>query len=277
MKTKTILLPIFLLVLTLFVLFTPGCRKEPEKKPESPSQSEKQPQPKELKQLIKNIETIIQEVEKKQSIVKNLPGDQKNSETGNNTGQDQSNKNSSPQKNPLNDWKKEEKKVIDIHKQWNSLETKAVKAGADEKLRNKFETNLDSLTDTIMNHDIMKTLFSANELYGSATEISALFKTENPPPADMLKYYGQKVLFSVQEENWPQAAQNTADLQNQWEKTKILLDEKKADLGTSLDYGITDLTRSIKMENKNISIIKGEIVLENIEKIIKEMSKEKKE
>jgi hypothetical protein len=46
-----------------------------------------------------------------------------------------------------------------------------------------------------------------------------------------------------------------------------------ARLNTQMDYAISDFGQSIGKKNKDVAKIKGEILLSNIEKIIKELKK----
>ena len=263
MKVKTFRILCLVLMLCLFPIFISSCGR-PEKKlapkNEKTEQSgEKTPTPKELEEITTNIESIIKSMEQKTS-------SQSSGENGGGSVQ----KNQG-QKNPLKDWQEEEKMVTDIHKKWNPLEIEVVKSGAGDNLRSEFELNLDSLTDQIMSQNVAGTLTSANELYGSTSKIAGLFQTNNPPQADMLKYYTRKTLLFVEAEDWTSAQEMIGNITQQWDKVKTMLGEKNAGLTTQMDYAIKDLSDSIDKENKEVTKIKIGIIMDNIEKVIKEI------
>jgi hypothetical protein len=291
-----------ILAFAFFMVLCSGCGKEPEKKP--PQQageqqgSQKPKEPKELKDITKDIESILKEAEKKQKMQekpqaeqqgqqqnkqdKQEQGQQSQTGQGGEEGKQQSSQQGQQQggqqetQKMMQDWSKEEKAVEGIHQKWNSLETAVVKAGAEEALIAEFETNLDNLTDQVMSKSLRGTQKAANELYGSSVKIADHFQTNNPPPADMLKYYTQNSLLAIEEGNWTDAAANTQDLRKQWEKVKTMLDKDSAQLITQMDYAISDFDQSIMKQNKEVAKIKGKIVLTNTEKIIKKMQENKK-
>jgi len=273
----------------MLCIFLNGCGKTPEKKPpqntEKQQASQKPKEPKELKEITQEIESILQEAEKKQKIQENAGQSKDQDQQGQGSSQAQSgsegNQQQSRQKGAQQDnqksqtenWTKEEKSVKSIHEKWNSLETAAVKAGASDSLIMEFETNLDNLTNKVMEKSIMEVPDAANELYGSTVKIADLFQTDNPPPADMLKYFTQKSLLTIEADNWTEAGNNARELKKHWEKVKTMMDQGGAQLNTQMDYAIADFEQSIEKKNKDVARIKGEIVLSNIEKIIKELKK----
>ncbi|MGI6065734.1 MAG: hypothetical protein ACOYI2_04500 [Bacillota bacterium] len=272
MRGKTPRLLCVVLMLCLFTIFISGCGK-PEKKlapknGKTEQSSEKAQKPKELEEITTNIEEIIKSAEQKAS-------SQTGGESSGSNNQGGSEQKNQGQKDPLKDWQQEEKMVTDIHKKWNPLEIEVVKAGADDNLLSEFELNLDSLTDQIMSQNITGTLTVANELYGSASKIAGLFQTNNPPQADMLKYYTRKTMLFVEGDKWVDAQNMVGSITQQWDKVKTMLEGKNSGLTTQMDYVIKDLSDSIDRQNKEVTKIKIEIIMDNIEKVIKEIEENK--
>jgi hypothetical protein len=87
----------------------------------------------------------------------------------------------------------------------------------------------------------------------------------------MLKYYTRKTLFFVEAEDWTSAQEMIGNITQQWDKVKTMLGEKNAGLTTQMDYAIKDLSDSIDKENKEVTKIKIGIIMDNIEKVIKEI------
>ncbi|HHT62759.1 MAG: hypothetical protein ACOX4H_06830 [Bacillota bacterium] len=269
-------------MLALLCIFLGGCGKNAEKKPPQNTQEQgsvqKPKEPDQLKDITKEIEGIFLEAKKKSEMQEKPSQGQKSSQTesgggGNKQQGSQTGSGKESQKSKTEDWAKEEKSIKNIHKKWNSLEVDIVKAGAADSLIQEFEINLDNLTNQVMARSIMGTQKAANELYGSIVKIAALYQTDNPPPADMLKYFTQKSLLAIEEYNWAEAASNNQNLKKQWEKVKTLMGKEGARLNTQMDYAISDFGQSIGKKNKDVAKIKGEILLSNIEKIIKELKK----
>lgn len=275
-------------MVAFFCIFLNGCGKSPEKKPPQNTQkqesSQKPKEPEELKDITKDIESILKEAEKKQEIQENPSQSEGQNKQGQESSQEGEGEEqpSQPkdaekdsQKSEIENWTKEEKAVQSIHEKWNSLETATVEAGGQDSLITEFEINLDNLTNQVMGKNIMGTQKAANELYGSTIKIADLYQTDNPPPADMMKYFTQESLLAIEEDNWADARSSAQDLKKQWEKVKTMLDKNGAELSTQMDYAIYDFDQSINKKNKDVAKIKGDIVLSNIEKIIKELKKSK--
>lgn len=278
-------------VFALFCSFLNGCGKSPEQKPlpntQKQESSQKPKEPAQLKDITKEIESIFKEAEKKQEMMAQ-PGQSENqnkqgqesseNQSGESGGKQQNQQKGSEQnsqKDETENWTGEEKAVQNIHEKWNSLETAVVKAGADDSLITEFETNLDDLTNQVMGKNIAGAQKALNELYGSTIKIADLYQTDHPPQADMMKYFTQKALLSIEKDNWADAGSNAQDLKSQWEKVKTMMDEKGAQLGIQMDYAIQDFDQAIHKENKDVAKIKGEILLSNIEEITKELKKGK--
>lgn len=286
---KRLLIGVLVFLFAFSSLFINGCGKEPEKKPSGNAQnqaSQKPKEPREIKDITKNIEAIQKGMEEKQESQgnsgqaqeqgKQSQGASQSQSGGNDQQKEQKDQGESGQKSGLEDWSEEEKAVKSIHEKWNSLETSAVKARGEDSLIMEFETNLDGLTNQVMEKSIMGTRVAANELYGSTVKIADLFQTNNPPSADMLKYYAEKSLLAIEDDNWAAGDKNIQDLKKQWEKVKTMLGKNKGELSIQMDYAISDFGQSINKKNKEVAKIKGEIVLANIEKIIKDL-KEKQQ
>jgi len=288
---KRLFIGVLIFIFVFFCTFINGCGKSPEKKPSPNAQkqesAQKPKEPKELKDITKDIESILKEAQKKQEMKEN-PNQSDQKKQGQESTQapsgggekDQGQQKDSEQdskKSETQNWTGEEKAVQSIHQKWNVLETATVKAGAEDSLVMEFETNLDNLTNQVMEKSIIETQKAANKLYGSAIKIAGLFQTDNPPQADMMKFFTQESLLAIEEDNWPKAEENAQNLKKQWEKVKTLLNKEGAQLSTQMDYAIYDFDQSITKRNKYVAVIKGEIVLSNIEKIKEELKKEKEQ
>lgn len=276
LKKSSSRLIIFIIILTLLFIVQ-GCKK-PEKVPiknKNPQQGQTKPEePEELKTIISNIEAIIKELENKKEIALKPQGETQ--EEPNQEEKTSSKEKEKKKEEPFKNWSKEEKNLKELHKSWNIVEMEAVKAGASDSLREEFENNLYILTDKIMNKNISESIIWANELYGSTAKIAQLFKTSNPPEGDIMKYYTTKALLAVEKNNWEEAKNNIEYLHQEWEKIKILMEDKDMQLVGEMDFSIGNMLDTIDIKNKEAGKIKGEIIISNIEKVSKRIAEIKK-
>lgn len=268
-----------------------GCGKSPEKSPAKNNQSaaEEQKAPKELEDIKKKTEEIMKAIEKKKEASPNPQqddseskeeqkpeGDEKAEENLGDQEKADSAKNPKVKQGPSENWEEAETSAREIHLQWNAIETSVVKKDITNTLRTEFENNLNILTDSIISKNITDSLKYANEVYGASIKIDQLYEENNISKGEILKYYTQKALLELEEENWMEAKANISNLVQEIEKVKIVMVENKSKTILQLDYSVQDFLQAVEDNNKEIAKIKGEIVIKNIQKIIKEMEENKK-
>ncbi|MGB9809809.1 MAG: hypothetical protein ACPLSA_07215, partial [Caldanaerobacter sp.] len=117
-------------LLILGIMFnTTGCKKQ-EKIQKKPSTSTESQVPKELTKIEKDIEKIIDEAKKIKTVYKTPEKSQSDEKTKSKKEEKQK-----PSQNEIK-WQQIEKNLKDIHNDWNSLSTLAMKKGAKLNLIN---------------------------------------------------------------------------------------------------------------------------------------------
>ncbi|SMB96114.1 hypothetical protein SAMN00017405_1457 [Desulfonispora thiosulfatigenes DSM 11270] len=274
---------VVLALCTIFLLLQiTGCSKAPEKSPakDKKGASEQENAPKELEDIQTNIEEIITDIEKKNEFAQDPQKDQTENQKDSSNEQKKSGDDKAQEKqpkskeNPLTNWQKEEKSARDIHLKWNTAETSVVKVDITNTLRNEFENNLNFLTDNIISKNINESLKSANELYGTTIKINELYKNNDVPRVEILKYYTKRALLEVEESKWPEAKEDIKKLATEVEKVNLIMDKKENKLLLQLDYSVHDFLQAVEINNKEVAKIKGEIVMKNINSVIKKIAKE---
>ncbi len=289
---------IAIIILALFIVFTPGCSsKKKDSAAKKPDIAAQQKPPSEMKSLLSDIESIIVDLGKKLEIEKK-PGQQESAgqsqgssqqsgqqgEGQSQSGQDQSQQNQNQSGKTagsnnsigkqMNSWQTEEKALKNIHKNWNTLEPEAVKAGLGIVERKSFEQALDQLTLEISQQKKKSSLMAAIELYGQYANLAQVFKTTVPADFYKSKYEIMGASAEAANGEWPKAKERLLKIKEYWNSFKVqakIKDEKRM---SQTDFSIDDLEQAINSQQIDTLIIKTEITLNNLKQLEKALSSE---
>lgn len=290
-------LVVFFLTLSLSMGFIVGCSKKKAKSPSKKPSSEKQIS-NDLKEMQREIETVIKdfekvfimqtapppkpqkpkETEKKQSKSQGQGEQQggEKQEEGGQGGQGSSGKQQSSQgtsTSPGPDWPKLEKNISRIHSQWNSYQSEALKAGASMKMVNDFSTKLNELTMILTRQELYQGLHVANDLYVKAAAFENLYETKIPPELKEVIYYGRKATYQSLQEDEFKATKSMQDALNTWEKIKPKIKDK--DKAGQAEFAMKELNQAIKEKDPNLIKIKAQVAQKSIQDVMMSMEKSK--
>lgn len=278
------------LVTVCFMLFiiafmAPACsrEKEPAQKPQNGSVKPEEPEA--LQKILAENETLITELGKNMDI--QVQGEKQQQQAQSSGGEEQSqdkegkqheeekgqdSKSSVMQESGI-EWTKAEESIKKIHREWNDVEPEAVKAGLSNTVRDEFEKTLEELTMSIEKKDKENGLINAIEIYDRYANLSQVFSTSVPPAYFRFKYMVMLSSTYGIMGDWEQARKNLPSLQEHWMTLKTTAEEQDAMLLAQIEYALTDLTRAIDMEARELVVIKNEIIMTNMEKLKEEMKK----
>lgn len=301
LKSKIINLIIFALICTVVVLYSGGCKKNPEKSsPKSEiNMKELDKEPEEIQDIKKSIKHIFLQVDNKKIAIehpeknqdmkssdkKQNPNDtnkeegKKEEEGMKDTGEKEKKdykQDSEKEQDPMKDWQKEENEVKTIHEKWNAAEVSVAKLDTTGLVRKEFEKNLTLLTNMIMEKDLMGALKASNELYGNTVSASDLYKDNKIAKAEMMEYYAVRGVLQSEELKWPEAVVSAKSLKEQAEKVAIIFSGKDSESLEKLNYAIEDYAKAVNEQNLEVAKIKGDVVVSNVDRVIKEIQKIKK-
>lgn len=179
---------------------------------------------------------------------------------------------------PTDVWGSLEKDVRTLHISWNDFLPKAVKMNAGRDLVDTFSNALNGLSNAITSKNHMNTLVAANNLYDSVPAFYRLYEPKSVWEYKKLKYYSRDAVLNAMVGNWVDSDRSIGSMKASWAIFRTTIDRDEKETGDKLDFSISELEKVVKEKNLNLTRIKGEINLANIEEMEKlEEKKEKKE
>lgn len=171
-------------------------------------------------------------------------------------------------------WQKITPVVNRLHESWNSFEPKAAKNGGNHDKLSAFSSALNELTNSVFSKDENASLINANKCYGEITELYSIYKKPNISEVKKLNFYTRSAVLSSMNNDWDQADDNLDHLDTIWNLLKNNLGEDNKEQVDILDFSIMELKKVVQEKNKNLTNIKGRIVLTNIDEIDKKLEEE---
>jgi len=175
-------------------------------------------------------------------------------------------------------WQEVSKSIQELHTYWDEYAPKSMRDGASKDMTDGFGNALNELTMISMKKDGITTMIATNQLYGSLTDFYYLYKTQVSPEVKKVKFYARDCIISAMKLNWFQTDADIKNLKSSFNVFKRSLDDKMKDKGTKIENSIYELEKVEKERNKELTDIKGRLVLKgtmNLEKEMDESSKKK--
>lgn len=194
------------------------------------------------------------------------------------TGSSSSSGNKTSQQKPANPpekWAEVDKLINALHYQWNDFMPEVAKKGADMKFIDSFDTALNKLTTTAAAKDKEKVMISANELYKNVPDLYSIYRTKMSPEAKRLIYYTRDIILESARDNWEQVKKDNDFIEKSWSLFRNTLDKEQQQTADKLNFSIYELKKVTGDKNKQLSGLKGKIVLNNIKELEQSFEKRK--
>lgn len=172
-------------------------------------------------------------------------------------------------------WSEVDKLIQKLHYKWNDFIPDLSKKGADIKLIDNFDNALNQLTTTISSKDKEKVLTSANTLYSHIPDLYSLYRIKLSPEAKRMVYYTRSIILESAKDNWPQVVKDNETIEKSWSLFRNTLESKQKETGDKLNFSIYELKKVSVEKNKQLTDIKGKIVLDNIKELQKTIEEKK--
>lgn len=166
-------------------------------------------------------------------------------------------------------WPEIESLVSNLHYQWNDFMPEIAKKGADMKIVDNFDNALNTLTTTVASKNTKKALAAANSLYSHIPDLYSLYRLKMSPEVKRMVYYGRSIILEAQNDNWEQVTKDNKALEKSWSLFRNTLEKEQQQIGDKLNFSIYELDKVSSEKNKQLSDIKGRIVLSNIKELQK--------
>ncbi len=176
---------------------------------------------------------------------------------------------------PQEKWEEVDKLINTLHYQWNDFMPEVAKKGADMKFIDSFDTALNSLTTTAAAKDKEKVMASANELYKNVPDLYSIYRTKMSPEAKRLIYYTRDIILESAKDNWEQVKKDNDSIEKSWSLFRNTLDKEQQLIADKLNFSIYELKKVTGDKNKQLSGLKGKIVLNNIKELEQSFEKKK--
>lgn len=172
-------------------------------------------------------------------------------------------------------WSQVSSIITDLHYQWNDLMPEIAQKGADMKLVDNFDNALNGLTTTVQTKDREKVLSSANKLYSYIPDLYSLYRVKMSPEVKRMIYYTRNIILESSREAWDQVVKDNEALGRSWSLLRNTLDKEQKKIEDKLDFSIYELKKVVEGKNRQLSSIKGRIVLNNIAELQKSFEEQK--
>lgn len=200
-------------------------------------------------------------------------GQQKGTQKGGKQGGQQGGKQAARQE--PDKWSQIGRIINNMHYQWNELMPEIAKKGVDMKLVDNFDNALNALTTTIESKDKEKVLTSANKLYSYIPDLYSLYRTKMSPEVKRMIYYTRNMILESGKDGWEQVGKDNEDLGKSWSLFHNTLEKEQKKTGDKLDFSIYELKKVVAEKNRQLTGIKGMIVLNNIKELQKSFEEKK--
>ena len=172
-------------------------------------------------------------------------------------------------------WSEIDMLINNLHYQWNDFMPEVAKKGADMKLVDDFDNALNSLTSIVAEKDSKKILGAANALYSHIPDLYSLYRTKMSPEAKRMVYYARNIILESAKDNWEQVKKDDKAMEKSWSLFRNSLEKEQQAIGDKLNFSIYELNKVALDKNKQLSDIKGRIVLSNIKELQKSFEEKK--
>ncbi|WIV11755.1 hypothetical protein [Proteiniborus sp. MB09-C3] len=285
-----------LLILAMIMILITACGKKAEK-PKLPSKEEKIPESLKAMQeknedLIKEIEKIVEEMkkpekpkeeEKKSEKDEKSNGDneEKKSDSEGEKKSDENQKKTSSEKTgeekstetkqeKINTmWEVAKKTSEEIHTSWGNYEILAIENGIKKPELSKYEEAINNLTVAVEEKNILKSLNYSNEITYNMTPFFDSYKGNHEGELMRLNYFARQALIYGMEDEWNKSEDSIKQAEESMSmiRAKIKLDKKDQELMEKLNLSIINMKTSIPKKNIELTKIKRDIVLKNVDEI----------
>ena len=177
--------------------------------------------------------------------------------------------------NPPEKWAEIDKLINNLHYQWNDFMPEIAKKGADMKFIDSFDTALNNLTTTVAAKDKEKVMTSANELYKSVPDLYSIYRTKMSPEVKRLIYYTRNIILESARDNWTQVKKDNDSIEKSWSLFRNTLAKDQQQIADKLNFSIYELKKVTGDKSKQLSGLKGKIVLNNIKELEQSFEKKK--
>ncbi|MEJ8553963.1 hypothetical protein [Tepidibacter sp. Z1-5] len=170
-------------------------------------------------------------------------------------------------------WLDINKDLVDIHKDWNSLQASMSEVSADPEYIKNFETNLNSLTDSIGQYNIFDSIVYSNNMTKYLSSFRQYFKTYTNNDIDNAKYSVRKAVLLCDMESYEEALTTITSI-SELLNSKADIYSKEKEKFAKLKYSIQALQKSIENKNLKLVQINAPIVISNLSEFMQKGTSE---
>ena len=264
MKRKIILI-VFAIIIAISSF---SCKKESNKKYASYEKKEKAP--KSLESIYEGVNSILDNLEKLNAIIKE-PDEKQEEKSDENKNKDEVKQKQTKEEKTNKLWETMNNSIKEMHRQWNSYEIEGIKRAGISSGGEKFEKSLNKFTLAVENKDVFNILNNGSQVYLYLSPYFDSYKDEIRGDLCKIKYYVYQTYLIGEKGELDRAKEvlSEGDVYLTSLRLKTEKDEKKIKVFEKLNFSLQDLKGVLNENNSNLLTIKRDIVLENIKQLEK--------
>ncbi len=159
---------------------------------------------------------------------------------------------------------------------WNNLQPELLEKGVTEVQGESFGASLENLSKAIQSKNIGDAQTSAFELYDKLSEFFSYYKTDKPPELKRVSSMVTGIHFSVRQNDWNKAQELSNQLQKEFTKVKINVQDNASDAIKMLELSLDDLRSAVQKQDAILVLIRTNLVTANIEDLDTRLSQAQK-
>ena len=171
----------------------------------------------------------------------------------------------------LKNWQEIDKKIEDIHKNWNDYEPEGIKKGATTEKTDSFRSSLNLLTKSVEERNIRKVYNYGSQTMLNLVPIMSLYRDEVGGEINKIKYAVYQAYINSLEGKNTKASDLLKSVEEDLDKMRLKFekDDDKVKILEKINLSIEDMRKSLSQKSVKLIRIKKDIIINNLEEIEK--------
>ncbi len=151
-----------------------------------------------------------------------------------------------------------------MHFTWNNLQPELFKKGISQNQSDKFSNALGELSHNVNTKSIKDAQNAAFQMSQSLSEFYSYYKTDIPPELKRISSHVTGIHFAVEQNEWSIAQDLANELQQEFTKLKVSVDDNQNNTFQMLELSVNDLCSAVQNQDSVLAIIRTNLVNTNI-------------
>ncbi len=163
-----------------------------------------------------------------------------------------------------------------MHFTWNNLQPELFKKGISQNQSDRFSKGLEELTHNVNGKSIKEAQNAAFQMSQALSEFYSYYKTDIPPELKRITSHVTGIHFAVEQNDWPMAQDIANELQQEFTKLKVSIEDNQNHSFQMLELSVNDLCIAVQNQDSVLAIIRTNLVNTNINELELKLSQSDK-